>query len=219
MRNIVLFILAALGIVNIEAQENLTSYFEPGIEIGYQVTDRYAHSFGLENRNYIYKDSDLEYAVKQLDVSHFSKFDLRRGHVVGFGIQYRLENWFNGRAENELRLMQEYEWKSIGIDNRFRNEQRFFASGTKYRLRYELGVTFPLIESAATETYLKIDTESLFEIGNAQKPELEQRFGSGFGQKFSEQWLFEIGIQYRLTDYTQKLGHEIFLIAGWEITL
>ena len=211
--------MVVLGIFQSSAQEKFTSFFEPEIEINYNVTPTYSHSFGIENRNVFYEDSHLGYGVKQIDVSHFSEFKLKENQAIGLGIQYRFENTFDGNEENELRFMQQFEWENVKlsytIKSRLRSEQRLYASTTKYRLRYELGLAFPL----TTTTYLKTETETLFELANIQKPELEQRISAIYGFTIYTETDLEIGAQYRLADYTQDLGQQLFIVIGIAIDL
>ncbi|WP_419212073.1 DUF2490 domain-containing protein [Maribacter sp. X9] len=219
MRVLLILLVSVLGVLQSKAQENFTSFFEPEIQINYDVSPKYSHSFGIENRNIFYEDSYLGYEAKQLDVSHFSEFKLAETKAIGLGIQYRFENTFDGSEENELRIMQQFEWKNVkssfAITHRLRTEQRLYASTTKYRLRYEFGLAFPL----NTTTYLKTETETLFELANIQKPELEQRISAAYGFTVCSNTGLEIGTQYRLADYTQDLGHELFIVIGIEIDL
>ncbi|WP_203296265.1 DUF2490 domain-containing protein [Luteirhabdus pelagi] len=200
---------------NLANGQNFTSYFEPELELEYTITSRYSHSFGVENRNYLYDKQTLNYIVKQIDVSHFSNFSFGN-NAIGLGIQYRFEESFDSTEENELRLMQEYEWKNedlnIKIENRLRTEQRFYASTVKHRLRYELGLEFPF--TSKNKSFLKTETESLFEIAHTQKPEFEQRLAVLYGFNFYEGIEIETGAEYRIANYTQDFGHELFVVVG-----
>lgn len=213
--------MCVLGIFQSRAQEKFTFFLEPEIEINYNVTSTYSHSFGIENRNILYEDSHLGYAVKQIDVSHFSEFKLKENQAIGLGIQYRFENTFDGSEENELRFMQQFEWENVKsrytFKSRLRNEQRIYASTIKYRLRYEFGLKYPL--NSITNTYLKTEAETLFELSKTQKPELEQRISAVYGFTVFPKTDLEIGAQYRLADYTQKLSHELFIVIGIAINL
>lgn len=219
VRKMVVSGLLMLGLLQSRAQDNFTSFFEPEIEINYNVSSMYSQSFGIENRNFIYDDDDLGYTVKQIDISHFSEFRLKNNQSLAVGIQYRFENNFNTLEENELRMMQELQWDKVAsgytISNRLRNEQRLYASTTKYRLRYEFAFTVPLTST----TYLKTETEALFELAKTQKPELEQRISSVYGFTLFPKYSLELGAQYRLADYTQDLGHELFIVIGVEVDL
>jgi hypothetical protein len=221
MRCFLFIIISYLGIFTGIAQNNFESFLENEVELGYQVTERYAHSFGIENRNYLYNDEAFIFEVKQIGLSHFSEYELLENKTIGIGIKYRFEKLFDNSEENELRLMQLFEWENLqatySIKNRFRTEQRFYTSKTKYRFRYELGIKRWM--NTIKNNYLKAETESLFELAKTSKPELEQRFTIVYGWQLKTDFEIEIGSQYRIADYTQTLGHELFFVVGIEIDL
>lgn len=221
MRIAILFFLLIVGNTKSIAQGNFTSFFEPEIELNYAVTQRYSHSFGIENRNFIYRNHTFDYTVKQIDISHFSEFAIKENQSIGLGIQYRFEKTFNKVEEDEVRFMQQWEWENkhtnFILKNSIRNEQRLYASTTKYRLRYEIGLKFPL--QADQKKYLKTEAEMLFELAKTQKPEFEQRATAVYGFLLFPKTSLELGAQYRLADYTQNIGHELFVIMGMEISL
>lgn len=201
------------------SQNDFTIFFEPEFSIDYAVNERYSHSFSMENRNYIYKNHRFNFEGKQLEIAHFSIYEYNPGRSFGLGIQYRFKQTFNKTEEDELRLMQQYTWThnyaNFKLKNRLRNEQRFYPSKKKYRLRYEFGFTFYLNESSS---YFKAETEILIAWSKLQKPEFEERISSVFGWQF-QNYNLEVGLQYRLTDFTQQLGHELFLVTGLNISL
>ncbi len=205
------------------AQENLTLFFEPEINLNYKVASNYAHKFSVENRNFLYRDETYTYEVKHLEFAHTSTYSLSETKNISVGIQYRFEDSFEKTEENEFRFLQSFEWlantDNFKIKQQVRNEQRFYTSTTKYRLRYELGIEFPLQNSTSTETYLITETESLFEVAKTQKPEFEQRVTGLYKWQLNPNSSFEIGLQYRLADYTQNLTHELFLVTGIDIQL
>lgn len=201
------------------SQNDFTVFFEPEISIDYAVANRYSHSFSMENRNYIYKNNRFNFEGKQLEIVHFSIYEYNPGRSFGLGIQYRFKQTFKKTEEDELRLMQQYTWthknSNFKLKNRLRNEQRFYHSKTKYRLRYELGFTFYLYE---TPSYFKAETETLIAWSKLRKPEFEERITSVFGWQF-QNYNLEVGAQYRLSDFTQEIGHELFFVTGLNISL
>lgn len=221
MRILLILLLLVLGLLQCKAQGNFTSFFEPEIEINYTVSQKYSQSFGIENRNVIYKDLNVGYVVKQIDVSHFLAFKLKENQTIGFGVQYRFENTFDGSEENEFRFMQQFQWENVNsgyaIISRIRNEQRIYASNIKFRLRYKLGLKYFLKDT--TNTYIKTEAEALLELAQIQKPEMEQRISAFYGFPVFPNTDFEIGAQYRLVDYTQDLGHELFIVMGFGLHL
>lgn len=205
------------------SQDKPTLFFEPEIELAYKVSSFYSQSYSIENRNFIYQNSKFEYIVKHLEFAHSSSFSIKENQNISIGIQYRFEENFIETEENEFRLIQSYNWQSnpskLDINQSLRSEQRFYNSTTKYRLRYEFGLKLFKGKLTHANSYLRMETESLFEISKTQKPELEQRLTSIYGLEFNKETSFEIGLQYRLANYTQNLGHEIFLITGLNLQL
>lgn len=220
-KDFLLIILLISGFA-VKAQGNYTLFFEPELNLKYKITPNYHQGFSVENRNFIYNGSKFDYRVKHLEFAHESLFVLNDSQTIGIGLQYRFEENFEASEENEFRLLQEFGWRSniaaLGVAQRLRTEQRFYTSTTKYRLRYELQVAIPL-QSNKKNTHLNIETESLYEIAKTQKPELEQRFGAGIGWQLNPKTEFSLGLEYRLADYTQDLGHELFLVTGFDISL
>ncbi|WP_431134146.1 DUF2490 domain-containing protein [Psychroserpens mesophilus] len=220
MKYLFFLILLYCGSLKGKAQESLTLFFEPEVEFNYNITSKYSHSFGIENRNYIYRMDDFQYQVKHLEFAHTSTYALNETQALSLGLQYRFEEHFIASEENEFRLLQAFEWASsssqLNLKQELQTELRFFKSTTKYRLRYELGLKFPL---SKTNNYIITETESLFEIAKTQKPELEQRLSLMHGWSFNPKTSLEIGLQYRLADYIQNSEHELFLVCSYEIDL
>lgn len=206
-----------------QAQNNFTGYFEPAIEVSYQVSPKYSHSFGVENRNYIYRRYEMAYNVKQIDMSHFSEYRWRPQYAIGLGLQYRLENAFEDDEENEFRIQEQvvYTPKTLGfeVSHRLRAEQLLYASLGKHRFRYQLGYQFPLAKENMTQPYINVSTESLLELAKTQKPEFEQRFEVSFGWMLNAKTTLQLGVEYQLADYVQDLNHELFLNAELGIAL
>jgi len=205
------------------AQENFTAVFEPEVSFWYKVSPNYTHSFDIENRNFFYYDGRYNYQVKHLEISHSSILSLNERQAIELGLQYRFNENFIASEENEFRLFQAFQWsnnyETMSISHQFQNEQRIYASTTKFRGRYELALTFPFKDNSKSLQYFKSETEALFEVAKTQKPEYEQRLSGLLGWKLSKTINFETGLQYRLGDYTQDLSHELFVVFATEIRL
>ncbi len=218
-----LVVLTTIILSKSQAQANFTGYFEPAVELSYKISPTYSHSFAIENRNVIYRNNETEYNVRQIDISHLSEYQWDAKYALGLGLQYRWENAFQTDEENELRLQQQVvytsEASSFEASHRFRTEQRLYASVTKHRLRYQLGYTIPLARENPLRPYMKVESEGLFELASTQKPELEQRFGVGFGWLLTPKTTIKLGVEYQLADYLQDLNHEFFMLAEFGIQL
>lgn len=205
------------------AQDNFIVFVQPQLSLKYRVSRNYEQEFTLENRNFLFKDSGWDARVKHVEFSHLSRYEYKYGRSFGVGLRYRFEGNFQSSRENEFRVLQQYTWKSntarFAIKQRLRNEQRIFSSGTLYRFRYEFGLVFPIGELLNTDMVLTAATESLLEVAHTQKPEWEQRLSLVFAGQLSVHTALKIGTQYRLGNYTQWEGHELFLLAGLAVEL
>lgn len=207
------------------AQESFKTYYEPYIKLGYDVTENYSHEFKVEERTILYDNKIFKFDVNQLDLSHFSTMALDDRNALAVGVQYRFEENFVTGEENELRFTEEYTYsirpKAVEFKHRLRAEQRVTSSSTSHRFRYNFAVTRALNgpEIDTGEAYVVGDVETLLTLANTAKPEYEQRFGLGLGWLLTDVVKIELTTEYRLDDFTQNLGHELFIVTGMKLTL
>lgn len=213
---ILTFFFATVGI----SQEKFTGNYEPIIGLEYDLNEIYSHEFSIEGRINWYDEKDYNFHVKQLDLAHFSSLKLNDNNKLALGVQYRFEENFGGNDQNELRFTEEYKYIiSRGITklkHRVRLEQRFAGSLTSHRFRYKFGISQPLNPNMndGNGIYLSASLESLLTVSNAFRPEYEQRISGGIGWPLTKHAELDLGIQYRLDDFTQNLGHELFFVTG-----
>lgn len=225
MRNLIFIVFLFMGTVISVAQENFKGYYEPYIALEYDVTENYSHGFTVEERTIWYADESFTIDVKQLDLSHFSKMGLDDKNALAVGLQYRFEENFVTGEENELRFTEEYTYTSqpnaIEFEHRLRTEQRITSSSTSHRFRYNFAITrsFKGPKIDTRQAYIIGDLETLLTVANTTKPEYEQRIGAGVGLVLSDSIKLELVTEYRLVDFTQNLGHELFLVTGMKFTL
>ncbi|MCK0115231.1 DUF2490 domain-containing protein [Gelidibacter sp. F63206] len=172
-----------------------------------------------------YDEKDYKFHVKQLDLAHFSSLKLNDNHKLALGVQYRFEDNFGGNDQNELRFTEEYKYEILRgeteFEHRLRVEQRFAGSLTSHRFRYKFGITHPLNPNLkdGEGIHLIAILESLLTVSDASKPEYEQRISGGIGWPLTTYAELELGMQYRLDDFTQNLGHELFFVTGLNFKL
>jgi len=225
MRNLFFIVFILMGTVFCVAQENFKAYYEPYIELEYDVTENYSHEFSVEERTILYADESFMIDIKQLDLSHFSTLELDDKNALAVGLQYRFEENFVTGEENELRFTEEYKYSiqpnATEFEHRLRAEQRITSSSTSHRFRYNFAITraFKGKEIDTGEAYIIGDLETLLTVANTSKPEYEQRIGAGVGWVLSDFIKLEMVTEYRLDDFTQDLGHEFFLVTGMKFTL
>ncbi|UWX54718.1 DUF2490 domain-containing protein [Maribacter litopenaei] len=146
----ILFICCVLYLIpkQSQGQDNLVGYWNPQIALNYNVTSNYSHNFSFENRSYLYRDSNLQFNVRQIDFNHFSGLKIRDNQTIGFGIKYRIKESFDQNTDNELRFTEQYNINSkignVRLGNRFRAQQRITNSELFIGLDTDLPVIFRL---------------------------------------------------------------------------
>ena len=132
-----LLLLVVLCVSAAWSQDDLVSYWQPGIAVNYKVAPGYEHNFSLTKRTFTYRDSQLQFDIRQLDLVHFSNLKILDNQSIGFGIQYRFRKVFEPDRGNELRLTQQYNItfrpRVLRIGHRLRSEQRIFKQQTIHR--------------------------------------------------------------------------------------
>ncbi|PIB38046.1 DUF2490 domain-containing protein [Maribacter sp. 4G9] len=207
------------------AQDNLTGYWNPQVALNYDVTPNYSHNFSVENRSFLYRNSQAQFTVRQMDLNHFSNLRIRDNQSIGFGVKYRFRNPFNSDANNELRLTQQFNVTfkrgSIRYGNRFRAEQRITSENTVHRFRYRFALDFPLMGEKLDvgEPYLVLTTESLLSAGRSMVPEYDQRITPKLGWVLSPTTKFQIGGEYRAENYAQTTENVFFFLTELVLSL
>lgn len=225
MHRMLLTILIVANTVATRAQEKFTGYYEPYIQLDYDLTENYSHEFTIEDLAYWYHDKGFKVNVKQLDLAHFSSFKLKGNNAVSLGLQYRFEENFGGEEENELRFTEEYTYTTrpyaTEFEHRVRAEQRIARSTTSYRFRYSFTITrsFKGAEIDTGEAFFVGNLETLLTVANAIDPEYEQRIGVGIGWALTNFVDLELVAEYRLDDFTRVLEHELFFVTGLNFNL
>ncbi|MGB3151843.1 MAG: DUF2490 domain-containing protein [Maribacter sp.] len=223
---LLLFIGTVLGsFTTAQAQENLTSYWQPQTSLNYKVSKNYSHNFALAKRTYLFQEEEFQFSVRQLDLSHFSNLKIRDNQSIDFGVQYRFREVFEDDGSNELRFTQQYNitrrYRSLRFGDRVRTEQRITPSRTIHRFRYRLALDFPLqgVQLDVGESYVVFSTESLLSVAKAAKPEYDQRITAQIGWLLSEKTKLQLGSEYRFENYTQNTENVFFLLTGLILSL
>jgi len=220
-----LFILLILTPFNSFAQDDFTTYVQPQIALNYPVVSNYSHNFAVQQRNYLYDDSQLDWRARQLDVVHFSKLKTSVNTSVAFGIQYRFRKNFEPDKNNELRLTQQFNktFKPylIRFGHRFRSEQRITNALTTYRFRYRFALDTPLNGEQLDigEGYFTASLESLLSVARNNVPQYDQRFSAQVGWLLYENVKLQTGVEYRFEDYTHATQNILFFLTSLVFSL
>ena len=224
-RTILFCLLLLVNSFLIQSQNKSTVYWQPDVSVNYQVSAFYSHNFSVTNRNYLVKDQRTKLSVRQIDLAHFSKVNIDFNKSVGLGVQYRFREAFEESKENELRFTEQFNTthkiRSIRLGNRFRTEQRITPSSTIHRFRYRFAVDFPLkgLKLDVGEPYLIATTESLLSVGKSLNPMYDQRITSQIGWSLPKGMKLQVGIQYRLENYTQNTEQVFFFLNSLILAL
>lgn len=141
------------------------------------------------------------------------------------GFQYRFEENFVKGEETELRFTEEYTYsiqpKVTEFEFRLRAEQRITSSTTSHRLKYNIATSrsFKGGDIDSGYAYIFGGLETFFTLAKTSKPEYEQRIGAGVGWVLNNYIKLELIMEYRITNFTQNLSHELFLVSGMKFTL
>lgn len=204
----------------LRAQDNLTVFWEPALALEYSVTRGYRHEFAFEKRSILYENTTRAFRVNLLDVEHFSTVRMSETQTLGVGLQYRFEEAF-ANDENEFRITEEFAQthgtEKLRWEHRLRAEQRIQPSVTTHRFRYQLEASLTLGSTSGTR--LAMDIESLVSFVSVRQPEWEQRLSSALEFQVQEHLRMDVGLEYRLADYTFAPAHEIFIISGMSLSL
>lgn len=219
------FFIFCLCLQVINAQNNLTGYWQPQVAINYDVAPLYSHNFSVANRNYVLDNGDVQLSVRQLDIAHFSNLKLQDNQSVALGIQYRFRDVFEGRGD-ELRFTQQYNFTkkpmTIRYGHRFRAEQRITKSPTIHRFRYRFALDFPLKGEALNigEPYFVGSLENLLSASREVSPQYDTRLSGQIGWRLQGGLKFQVGMEYRLEDFSSNLPQNvIFLLTSAQLTL
>lgn len=204
--------------------QHLQGFVEPKIDLNWDPSGRWSYHFEVGNRNLIYEKDSLKLNVQNAEFTHFTAIKLGLNGTAAGGIRYRFREIFDEVSTDELRLMQQYTHKHnydlLGVAHRFRLEERF-RENTSFRNRYRFSVQFPLNGESAdsNDLFLKAKTETLWSLGKYEKPSLDQWTGLYVENRLLQDLSGEIGLEYRLKDYTQNTTGEIFLSTKLNISI
>ena len=207
------------------SQDDLVSYWQPAVAVNYSVAPGYEHNFSLTKRTFTYRDSDLQFDVRQLDLVHFSRLKLLDNQSVGFGIQYRFRKVFEADSGNELRLTQQYNItfrpRIVRFGHRIRSEQRIFKDQTIHRFRYRFALDRPLVGEKLDvgESYIVGTLESLLSVGLGLSPQYDQRIGLNVGWLVSLKSKIQTGLEYRREDFTATGQDVLFFNTSLVLSL
>lgn len=212
-----LFLICFVWISSLKAQDNLTAFWQPQAAINYNVSNTYSHNFSLAHRAYLIENENFGYDARQIDIVHFSKFNLTDNQSLAFGVQYRFRNVFEDEGD-EVRLTQQFNFTKrplvVRFGHRFRTEQRITKALTIHRFRYRFAVDFPLKGEKLNigEPYFVGGFENLLSVAKSNLPQYDTRISCQLGWRIQDGLKIQTGIEYRVEDYTSTFPQNVFFL-------
>lgn len=200
------------------SQENFESIGETALSVNHKVSSTYRVNFSARTRYFLYRDSELNIENRQIDLVHFSTYNLDYNHSLSFGLQYRFREGFDG-GSNEVRLTQQFNYTKQNLALRFghrvRLEQRILDELTIIRSRYRFAVDFPLNGEKIDvgEAYLVTSMEMLLSLSHNIKPEFDHRTTGQLGWKIAEHLKLQAGLEYRFEALNLNTEHLLFILT------
>lgn len=205
--------------------QNVKGFIQPQIDLNWEPpTGRWSYHFALGNKDLLYEENDTKFEVQHLEITHLTAYEIGFYGKVALGIRYRWRELFDESKRDELRLMQQYSHKRnfnrLVIAYRFRLEERF-RENTGFRSRYRFSAEFPFNGDRvdSNEFFLIVETEALWSLGKYQIPSFDQRMGLYIGNRIFQNVAGEVGLEYRLKDYTKNTNSELLLSTTLSISI
>ena len=194
------------------------------LSLNYKPETRWSFNFEFTNRN-TFPKSEEAYKVQHLELSHFTTYQSGFYGSFSLGLRYRNRDLFDTERSNEVRFTQQYNYvrsyNQYRIGHRFRLEERLYTGETAYRLRYRLGIDFPLqgLRLDTGEFYTAINLENVYSVQDREKPDFNQRLSLTLGNKISAATKLQIALEYRKDDYLLDESNRVFLYTSAKIDL
>mgnify|MGYP000297772042 CR=1 FL=1 len=195
------------------AQENFASLNETKIELNKVSSKKYRYTFSLKSRQYLYRNENIQFKYRHLDISHFSILSLKNNKNIGLSFLYRTIANFE-KTTNEFRITQQYNIKSYKFNHRFRLDQRFNKNFTIHRFRYKLSFEITLKNKGVKKTQLNIGNELMHNMIANTSPKLEYRFSTILNHRVSKYINIQFGLEHRLFDINNKTNHRFVLLPS-----
>lgn len=201
------------------AQDNFESLGETAFAVNHKLSESYSINFSARSRYYLYRDANFNIENRQVDLVHFSTYNLDYNHSLSFGVQYRFRENFDG-GSNELRLSQQFNYTkqnlALRFGHRFQLEQRILDDRTILRSRYRFALDFPLNGEKLDvgESYLVISMEALLSLAKQQNPEIDHRTTAQIGWLVSEQLRLQMGLEYRFEAFNIDTEERFFILTS-----
>lgn len=208
----------------LHAQQAAPLFLQSQWVVTKKLSDTYNANLGFSSRA-LYDDTNGSLPTSFVQLSHFSSFRVGSNNHLGLGLMYRFSEDFDATTPDEFRLTQQFytarKPKVVRYTHRLRIEERFVGAETFTRLRYRMGIDFPLNGQAldVKEAYTLYNAESLLQLNNNQSPRVDFRISGGVGVLVTPKTKLQATFQYRFEQLTQIQTGRWFLLFGGYFTM
>lgn len=193
------------------------------VSLNFKNETRWSYNFEVTNRNYLPIKNSLK--ADHVELTHFTTYQSGFYGNLSLGLRYRSRELFDEQRNDEIRLTQQYayakSYNQYRLGHRVRVEERFFSKETAYRLRYRLGLDFPLqgLTLDEGEFYSALSIETLYTLNAQESPEFNQRLMATIGTKLNSALKIQLSLEYRKEDYTSEASNRVFIYTAAKIDL
>ncbi len=187
------------------------SVWEPGASLTHRFDRRWSAnlSFTASYRADDFRDEVSTKGWQHLETQSFVTYKLLNQQALSFGYLFRKEFPFD-TVGYEHRLMGQYtflwELGAYRVSNRLRLERRIRDGADFNRLRYRLGLDFPLQGEAidAGEAYLVVKQGLLYSF-NKHSDLLQSRSSLALGWQLQARQKIEVGLEYQFSGSSRPM--------------
>jgi len=208
------------------AQGDNEIYSQPTLGISHKGNGIYTINNSMEIRNFAYRKKQWEARTRHVDLIHFSNFEIADHQNISFGGLYRFAKVFDNSNFDELRLSQQYSFRSkpnilrygfrVRLEERIRKIQKL-----TIRLRIRHSFDFPLSGQKLDigEHYFLAHTETVVSMTGRKRVQYDQRTTLGIGQLLKSDVKLQFLLQHRIVNFLDISSHQLFLIFGSYLSL
>ncbi len=192
--------------------------WSPELSYSWSTSDRVSYTTKLALFNDL-NQTDNQSFLSYIEPQFIMSYGLSTRLKIGGGYYYRWSEPLLDGYNYEHRFLQQLGFVSfIGdrrVGHRVRLEQRIRSSSYQNRLRYRLSYDFPLEGERLDpgENYIILKNEAMTAF-NADEADAENRLTGGIGWYFSNQYKFELNLQYRTQDIFSDDGITHMVLVG-----
>jgi len=195
--------------------------WEPALSVTKKIDSRWSYNLTLRARQRLteYGEGNSNFRTDRWDIIGFGTYSLFNGKKLGLGYLYRTYDPFEPQSGKEHRLTQQFAFitniRGYRIGNKFLIEERIRSFDYMTRLRYGIGIDFPLQgEKLDPNEFYVIAGNELVYAFNGTMNQLENRFHLGAGWLLQNDQKIQITAESRYNDIISDSRNHIIQIKS-----